>query len=94
MLLFAFRNISLTGQDLGSILCESQGINPMPLSNIQATKDPTHQTTFRPTITELWALYMEAIERHEWSLADSISCTIKHLEAAEIRAVKNVTLPC
>jgi len=66
----------------------------MPLSNIQADKDPTTQTVFRPTIAGLWALYMEAIERHEWSLADSISRTIKHLEAAEIRAVKNVTLPC
>ena len=94
MLLFAFRNISLTGQVLGFILCEFQGINPMPLSNIQATKDPTHQTILRPTISGLWSSYMEAIEHGEWSLANSISCTIKHLEAAEIRAVKNVTLPC
>jgi hypothetical protein len=66
----------------------------MTLSNIQATKDPTNKAIFRPTIRGLWALYMEAIERHEWSLADSISRTIKHLEAAEIRAVEDVTLSC
>jgi len=66
----------------------------MTLSNIQATKDPTNQTVLRPTITGLWSLYMEAIEQHEWSLADSISRTIKHLEAAEIRAAQNVALPC
>ena len=46
----------------------------------------SYQTTFRQAITGLWAYYMEAIERGEWAAADSISCTIKHMEAAELRA--------
>ena len=38
MLLVTIRNISLTGQVPGCILCEFQGINPMTQSNIQAPK--------------------------------------------------------
>ena len=55
------------------------------MTNNQTTKTSALQSSYRPTITQLWALYMEAIERHDWSLADSIKVTIKQLEAAELR---------
>ena len=37
---------------------------------------------------------MEAIEHHEWSRANHIKAGIEHLEAAEIKEVEYVTLPC
>ena len=66
------------------ILCESFGINPT-MTNNQATKTSPPPSKLRVTISGLWALQMEAIERHEWPLADSIKATIKQLEAAELR---------
>lgn len=54
-------------------------------TNNEATKPAPFPLTLRATISGLWALQMEAIERHDWSLADSIKATIKQLEAAELR---------
>ena len=68
----------------------TSGIVPMQTNN-QAAKA---SSTFRATISGLWALYMEAIEHHEWSRANHIKAGIEHLEAAEIKEVEYVTLPC
>ena len=55
------------------------------MTNNQATESSPSKSKLRATISGLWALQMEAIERHNWSLADYIKVTIRQLEAAERR---------
>ena len=52
------------------------------------------ESIYRPIITQLWASYMEAIEHRQWSRADHIKAGINHIEAAEIKEVTDITLPC
>ena len=66
------------------MLYVSFGNRPL-MTNNQATKSSPPPSKLRATISGLWALQMEAIERHNWSLADYIKITIKQLEAAELR---------
>jgi len=94
MLLVTIRNISLTGQDLGCILRESQGINPMTQSNIQATKDPA------------WELYLTLSDlagkesiMHNNHPVDSVDWHTQNARqeayhAAAMLALKSIKLAC